>query len=262
MLASFRNKLSIGWSQFLLDVKKSFQGNAFVLDHDWGKLWYSGDGDQQEILYHLKGSKWYQNEYSKLSNLIHPGSTVIDVGANMGFMALIFSRLVGDTGRVVSLEPSKKTFKKLRRNIQENGLKNIICQNLGCASSSMDAELYKVSGSSGHSSLKSMHGDTATSNSEIVTVDTLDRIVEPYKKIDFLKIDTEGFESEVLLGAQKTLEKKRPIIYIELSAQYNKSSEKSIEILRSADYKFLTEPTFSGNHSGDNFIVVPKENLA
>jgi FkbM family methyltransferase len=261
MLASFRNNLIITWHQTMLNIKKSLKGNQFVLDHDWGKLWYSGDGDRQELLYHIKGSKWYQNEYIKLSKLISPGSTVVDVGANMGFMALIFSRITGKHGRVISLEPSKTTFNKLRKNLEENRLINVICKNIGCASHSMAAELRKLSGSSGHSSLAVSAEEAPNTKAEKVIVDTLDSIVAPYGKVDFLKIDTEGFECEVLEGAQKVLEESRPIVYIELSAQYQESSERSIEILKEAGYVFLSEPRFSGNHSGDNFIAVPAENL-
>jgi len=261
MLASFRNNLIISLYQTLLNIKKNFRGNPFVLNHDWGKLWYSGDGDRQELLYHIKGSKWYQQEHKKLAKLVSPGSTVVDVGANMGFMALIFSRLTGKNGKVISLEPSHTTYKKLKKNLEENRLFNVISKNIGCASNAMVAELRKLSGSSGHSSLAVPADKAPNCKAEKVSVDTLDNILKPYGKVDFLKIDTEGFECEVLEGAKKILKESRPIIYIELSAQYKKSSERSIEILKEAGYIFLSEPKFSGNHSGDNFIAVPAENF-
>ena len=262
MLATFKNNLIITWHQTLLNLKKRMKGNPFVMDHDWGKLWYTGDGDRQELLYHIKGSRWYRNEFRKLSKLISSGSTVVDVGANMGFMALVFSRIVGKHGKVISLEPSKHTFRKLRKNIEENRLVNVICKNTGCASHTMDAELVKLSGSSGHSSLAVTTDEAPKAASEMVSVDTLDNLVKAYGKIDFLKIDTEGFESEVLKGAKNTLKISRPIIYIELSEQYKDSSEESMEILKNAGYIFLSEPRFSGNHSGDNFIAVPAENFS
>jgi len=261
MLASFRNNLVITWHQTLLNLKKSLKGNPFVLDHDWGKLWYSGDGDRQELLYHVKGSEWYRNEFQKLSKLISPGSTVVDVGANMGFMALIFSRLVGKRGKVISLEPSKQTFNKLRRNLDENAILNVVSKNMGCASGTANTELRKLSASSGHNSLAVTAKESPRAKAENVLVDTLDNIVQPFGKVDFLKIDTEGFESEVLEGALKILKECRPIVYIELSAQYSESSERSIAILKECGYVFLTEPEFTGNHSGDNFIAVPAENF-
>lgn len=261
MLENFRNNISIVWHQALLGITKPFKGNEFVMEYHWGKLWYSGDGDQKELRYHLKGSKWYQRESKRLSKLISPGSTVVDVGANMGFMALIFSGLVGKRGKVISLEPSKRTFNKLRRNLEENGLLNVICKNMGCASSSMDADRLELSNSSGQNSTTTAAEKVPNAKTEKVMVDTLDRIAEPYGKVDFLKIDTAGFESEVLKGAKKILENSRPVVYIELSAQHKDSSEQSIALLKDADYVFLSEPEFKGNHSGDNFIAVPAENF-
>lgn len=231
----------------------------FVLAHKWGKMYYTGDKDMQEVYYHVHGDAWQENELKRLSDWIPEGSVVVDVGANMGFMAILFSKLVGATGQVISLEPSKKIFAKLERNIQENDPGNVKCLNLGCGSHSSKERLHAISDASGHSTLSPSAALENESDTEDIQMEKLDTITSSLDRIDFLKIDTEGFESEVLRGAENVLKSKRPIVYIELSDEYRESSESSIRILKENGYVFLTEPNLSEAHNGDNFLAVPQE---
>lgn len=73
---------------------------------------FHDDGDLQELLYHSFGMQWYAAEYAVLSLYLKSGHTVVDVGANLGFITGIASKLVGQQGRVHSFEPSPIVYGK------------------------------------------------------------------------------------------------------------------------------------------------------
>jgi hypothetical protein len=93
-----------------------------------------------------------------------------------------------------------------------------------------------------------------------IRIDSLDKmLLKRLTRLDFLKIDTEGFEDQVLARAEKVVELFHPVFYIELSREYNKSSQAAIAWLKARGYVFEKEPDLSSAHNGDNFIVYPSE---
>lgn len=254
-----RNRIAFKLGLIKLRTLGLVKGLPYASSHSWGKLLFTGDGDAQEIQYHVKGESWYKKEHNLLSPYISSGDAVIDVGANLGFMALLFSRLVGAEGKVLAFEPSGRTFDKLEKNIRENNLSNVTCFNLGCGSQPTTSELYNVSGFSGHNSLSKPTAESSDVQAESIQVVRLDDHAENIGKIGFIKIDTEGYESEVLLGATEILKSKRPVVYLELGMDYGESSKKSIKILKEHEYTFLEEPDLSKVHKGANFLAIPNE---
>jgi hypothetical protein len=66
------------------------------------------DGDLQELYYHAHLTDWYKDQYNLFNKFVKSGDKVIDVGANYGFYAVLFSNLVGFGGNIYCFEPSKK----------------------------------------------------------------------------------------------------------------------------------------------------------
>jgi FkbM family methyltransferase len=219
------------------------------------RLGFSDDGDLQELLYHTYCRDWHDNERTLLKDFVSQGQTVIDVGANMGFMAVILSRLVGEKGRVICFEPSRRIFKKLRETIELNNIQNAELFNYGCGERRTEGELFKVSESSGNSSLVRPSGSKDSDSGERVELLGLDEaLLSSGTRVDFMKIDVEGYESTVLRGAAQILSRFKPVIYIELCAEYSQSSSEAIEILKSNGYVFTPEPD-TGAANGVNFIA-------
>lgn len=86
-------------------------------------------------------------------NLIRPGDTVIDGGANVGNYSLLFSKIVGMSGRVLSFEPTPPTFMELKENVSKWGLSNVTPLNQGLGDANEEMEINMPSGVSGYASL-------------------------------------------------------------------------------------------------------------
>lgn len=139
------------------------------------------------------------------------GTVAMDVGANIGATALIMSAHVG-SGVVHAFEPGRSTFDLLRRNMAANSASNVVCHPY--ALSDQPGEMgFAENSAYGHLT-------PAGESSTTVAVHTVDQMVEALdlQRLDLLKIDTEGFEPQVLAGARAAIERFRPVIFCELNA--------------------------------------------
>jgi FkbM family methyltransferase len=139
---------------------------------------------------------------------IQPGGTVFDIGANVGFMTLLAARLVGEQGRVVAFEPFSDAVRYLRRHLELNGVENVqiieaaVSQQPGRASFRRGQEI--------------MTGRLALQGEDEVDVVSLDDLCagELVPVPNFLKIDVEGEEANVLLGSEGILTRNGPVIML------------------------------------------------
>ena len=129
------------------------------------------------------------------------GDVVIDVGAHVGMFAIKAARQVGDEGLVIAIEPEPENLRLLEQNIRGNNLGNVIVVGKAAGESPDRGRLYLADDSYGHSLAGQTHKFLD------VEIDSLDNIVSGLKlgKVNFIKIDAEGTELEVLKGADKIL---------------------------------------------------------
>lgn len=198
-----------------------------------------------------------------LSLHVKPGSTVVDVGANMGFVTTMLASLVGPSGTVVSFEPSQRTFGKLLKTISANDLKQVIPHNSGIGSQREMLELVAVSKSSGNNTLVPAGGASGVSREtvELVTLDEVELLQE--RRVSLLKIDTEGFEFEVLQGSRSVIERDAPVIHTELGGGggYADTTLQAIEVLQKLGYdtSMVEEVDWESVGNGVDFTFVPKD---
>lgn len=159
--------------------------------HDRDVYWDYLNGDyldpllSQVLKYHLK-----------------PGSVFLDIGANNGFFSLLASPLVGTNGIVYAFEPSVQTFERMKNNINLNNFKNIKSFNLALGNQSGIGTFYDFGRRDGSNSLVKMR----SGQPKKVNMNTLDNVLDEYRvKPDFVKIDVEGFEKEVLDGGRESI---------------------------------------------------------
>lgn len=143
-----------------------------------------------------------------LQPYISPGSAVCDVGACLGDFTATFSEFVGPEGKVYAIEPNPPTLECLRYNMQR--YPNVTVYGVGLGAKPGRANVER----DWHNLAASQLQIDSAGEVEIVTLDSLSR---EWPRLDFLKIDAEGFEPMVLDGAKETINLFRPVIFIEIS---------------------------------------------
>jgi FkbM family methyltransferase len=171
---------------------------------------------------------------------VRKAKTIFDVGGNIGFTAMYFSTL-NSTACIFAFEPHPKTFQRAQDNLSVNNFKNIYFQKLGLGDKPDTVKLFEVnSNNPGMNRIIPGNNDFPHVTIEIDTIDNFVQ-VKGIEKIDFMKIDVEGFELSVLKGAAKTFQKQLPILFIELDddnlRENNSSAKELVELLSSYGYK-------------------------
>lgn len=195
------------------------------------------------LLGKLKGKKWILGsshiecaigyfEYEKrllIEKIVTSESTFYDIGANVGFYTLLASELVGENGNVISFEPVPRNVKYLRELMKLNKCNNVIIYEVAVKNKSGVSKFDEgISSSTGHLS------DDGYLRVKTVSIDDLvgnDKVPKP----DYIKIDVEGAELLVLNGAEYTLNRFEPKIFL---ATHSKNLHKDcINFLRSIGYQ-------------------------
>lgn len=160
--------------------------------------------------------------------IIKPGDTVLDLGANIGYYALMESMIVGDKGKVYAVEPSPKNYEILRENIELNNFTNIETYNLAMGDHSGKVDMY-LSEYSNWSRLVDRNLNDKIH--EIVTVDitTVDEFLEGRTQPDLIRMDVEGYEIKIFRGMEQTLKNEKLGIFVELHPTFM-SEEENMEI--------------------------------
>jgi FkbM family methyltransferase len=183
---------------------------------------------------------------------VKPGSTVLDIGANIGAHTLPLARLAGVGGRVIAFEPTDYAFRKLERNLALNpaiALRVQAVQALLVGTASGDKPAAIPSSWSledeGDVEIHPDHGGRyqPLSGAESVRLD--DWVTAAgLEKVDFIKMDVDGYEVGVLEGAMETLAKWHPTMMMEFApyifAERGRSFGEVLSILRSLNYSCRT----------------------
>ncbi len=136
------------------------------------------------------------------------GDYIIDGGACFGDTAAVFSNAVGKNGKVVSFDPIKDHLDILQYNINQFPIKNVIAMPYGLGNKNVDAEPIKLN----------TYAPGFNANNHIVPLRTIDSMIEngDIERVDFIKLDVEGSEMDVLLGAVQSIKKFKPKLAISL----------------------------------------------
>ncbi len=185
---------------------------------------------------------WFEREIEFWRNGIQEGMTVIDVGANAGVYTFSAARRVSSTGLVLAVEPFSQCVAYLNETCRVNQLDWVKV----CAGAASDrngsAKLSLSSASELNELISEEEGQTREASSfEEVECFTLDSLIEQYgvSRVDFLKIDAEGHELQVLKGSDRILTEFAPIILYENIAGHQGSNLPVADYLRSVGYQLF-----------------------
>jgi len=155
---------------------------------------------------------WMGGEVPWLAEQIRPGMTVVDAGANIGYYTLVFADLVGPAGKVISFEPDPDLFEAASENVRRNGKSGMV-ELHNCALGAQPGELYLERGhvNSGDNRLRRSGPDMT--RAVAVQVMRLDD-VPASEKVDWIKVDVQGWECDVFEGMVQTLARNRKTLQI------------------------------------------------
>lgn len=158
--------------------------------------------------------EWAQQEIDLLRAFISPGDTVVDAGAYLGTHTRAFSERVGPDGLVYGFEPNPGSFSVLQRNAQAAPMNNIHLFNLGIGAMSESRALYV------DDSLHNRASATMTGRADLDVATVRVRALDDMgiARVNLMKVDVEGMELQLLRGAEQTITRDNPIIFLEINS--------------------------------------------
>ena len=167
-----------------------------------------------------RGIYLYQDEiepeFKYLEKFLEKNGVFVDVGANTGIYSIKAAKFFENKGVVLAIEPFPDILATMYHSIQANGFTNVRLRNFCAGERTITSKLWMNMGQPNSFSL--VKRDVGSSCLSTLTVALDDLFMwEKLDRFDYLKIDAEGAEQQVLDGAKKILEKYRPIVQIEVS---------------------------------------------
>jgi FkbM family methyltransferase len=189
----------------------------------------------------LNFAHYEQEDESVLFSLLEADSVILDIGANIGWYSLLFSKRL-PKAKIFSFEPINETYKYLITNLTLNNAHNVSSFNIGLSEKEGSSTYFYFPGGSVLASEKNLIQSTKAKET-ICKVDTLDRFISSHsiEKLDLIKCDVEGAELAVINGGISSIKKFLPIIFIELferwTIQFNYHPNDVIRILNEIGYE-------------------------
>ena len=200
-----------------------------------------------------------------LQKYLRPGDVVLEAGANSGTETVLISRLVGGHGGVIAFEPVDHVLEKLKNNLRLNSISNVevLPIALGAREQDIDFFVHPIDHPNQGMGSKSMN---ASLKKIVVTQKTIDSLIESkgIRKFDFLKMDVQGAEFDILMGSQISIKRFTPKIFLEASEGWSNIKE-IYDYLAGMNYKVfwlnpacrLEEISISNLKEG-NWLALPQ----
>ena len=196
-----------------------------------------------------------------ISKFCKPGMIVFDVGANIGEWTLTIANGVGAQGRVYSFEPTPFLFDALNKTVVANQFNQVIVSPYALSDKSKTMDFYiqydenelldaRLSRLDSPADFKEWITDGKKAKKIQVKTITLDEfaVKEKLERLDFIKIDAEGYESAIVEGGLTVLKKFRPNLILECGGVYDSEEKRKrmVTRLRELDYSLVGQPVLSG----------------
>jgi FkbM family methyltransferase len=188
-------------------------GERSVLTRIGGRQYRMTSDDK--YLDHITG-QFEPDMVALFSSLLRGGDCVLDVGANIGCTSLLFSQFAR---QVFSFEPSPTTFRLLQKNLDAADAGNVVAANVGLGKSEGCFELTFSADNRSGGFVSNRMSASAGHQVEEIRITSGDAYLREacIDQVDFIKIDVEGFERNVIEGLSGTIERCKPIVVLELN---------------------------------------------
>lgn len=151
----------------------------------------------------IRENIWEPFETKYFLEYLKKGNIILDIGANIGYYTLLFSKLVGDKGKVFAFEPDPDNFKMLRKNVDFNHCQNVILVNKAVTNKTGKINLFLDELNKGDHRTYDSHDGRKSIRVDSIRLD--DYFKDNHRKINYIKIDTQGSEGMIMKGMTKLL---------------------------------------------------------
>jgi FkbM family methyltransferase len=182
---------------------------------------------QKIMLDELSSGHLYEEETSNfVGSILQPGDTFVDIGAHVGYFSMLASAMVGPEGQVYSFEPEPRNYAHLLDHVDVNGAGNVRPMHMAVGAKPSIAEFFVNADNDGGHALWEVgrhpfnERTRGAPQSRKVFVTTLDQLFEgrDVRSLKAIKIDAEGAEFAILVGARELLRRHRvPFIIAEIN---------------------------------------------
>lgn len=177
---------------------------------------------------------------------------ILDIGANFGYLSLVWAKTISQAGKVLAFEPNRDVYKAFKSSIDDNRLQTIIhLEQLAVGASSQQITLYLNNTTS-----NVLQGATTSNTYELPMVSVDDYLkAHPLDRCDLIKIDVDGIELDILKGSIETLKRFQPIYIVETN-----DDRRILDFFIAQDY-YVLDMTLKLYHTDDplplNIFAIP-----
>jgi len=207
---------------------------------------------------------------------LKPGAVFLDIGAHHGVYSVVAAKKLGADGVVAAFEPSVREYRRLRMHLRLNRLGSVRAEPLALGSAACTQKFFQITnGDNTRGGFRPPASEDRVSEISVETVRLDDYVSQfPLARVDFVKLDVEGGEREVLRGASSVLTKFRPILICEVldatTQAWGYKAREIIQMLESFDFAWFDirsngsiVPHKIREHYPEirNYVAVPKEKM-
>ena len=242
------HKVLFEYSNFIKnkDIKKIeiYDGNVTMTTRENEIKLLCDKYDHRIVPLEILNFNFYEkDEIDFILKLIKENSTILDIGANIGWYSLKIAKNVKNV-EIIAFEPIPKTFEYLKKNIDLNHVSNVKTFNYGLSDEEKNISFYYYPEGSCNASAANLSRRNDI-DKIICKLTTLDKFAADRNlSVDFIKCDVEGSELFVFKGGIKTIERDKPIIFTELlrkwAAEFDYHPNNVISLLKKNGYLCFT----------------------
>jgi FkbM family methyltransferase len=200
---------------------------------------------------------WEHSMQSLYAKYLHPRNVVFDLGAHQGFLAMLAANLVGEQGQVHAFEASATNFSRMVDNFRLNRIRN--CRPVHAAVSDRKGRV-EFSDTAHDNSNTYIRSSPHFRNQPTVQVPalSLDAYIDanPARPPDFIKVDVEGAEFAALVGAERLLNTRHPLMYLETHNLHNPGVDRlCLDLLARTGYRIVETIDQTSDASAASYIL-------
>lgn len=230
--------------------------NEYYCETPIGNYYLPMDAENDGVADTMKRGKLFEPENIEIAKrFIAKGSTVLDIGANFGQMAIEFSKLVGENGVVYAFEAQDKVFAYMKKNFEANNCKNIIAKEGAVYHENDVVLIFPEPDIEGQNPYGANAINPKLSKGREVKTFTIDSL-NISTPISFMKVDIQGSDIFAMKGAKETILKNKMPIFFEFEQQFQTQFDTCfqdyVDFVNDINYKFVETV------SSINYLILPK----